>query len=500
MIEKTYDVVIIGSGAGGGTVAQELGPLVRDGKRVLLVEQGPRVSEEECTGMELEMAPALYQDDGGFLTADGTMTLAFGRVFGGSTFVYTGTSMQPPERVIRNWDVPGLEHSDLDARAGRFAAQNNVHLLSDDLLNENNKLFVEGCRRAGYSAQQFPINIKGCNGSSLCNLGCHSGAKQGTHRVQLPAAERAGVEVVTRAEALRLEEHAVIVRVSEKQAGAKGAPSEWAAGEYRIHARTIVLAAGAVGSPALLLRSHLRGLPPRTGEGFTCHPAHILVGEHPRAITNDVGHPKSFFVDRAEEEGFVLETCMYFPFTTAKNLAGFGEAHATLMSAFPRLQMILVLACDKAVAGNRVSVDRDGKPRVHYRFTPETIAALIRATRASARIFFAAGATRVHAPSADPPLLDARDAAQVDERIDARHFKPGKISVSAAHLMGGCGMGRGADDSVTDSRGRVHGMPWLRVADASLFPDSLEINPYLTIMALADRVAEGVRADVGERQ
>lgn len=497
MIEKTYDVVIIGSGAGGGTVAQELAPLVREGRKVLVLEQGPRISNEECTGRELDMAPALYQDDGGFLTADGTMTLAFGRVYGGSTFVYTGTSMQPPERVIRQWNVPGLEHSDLDVRALRFAQQNNVHFLSEDQLNENNKLFVDGCRRAGYDARQFPINVKGCNGSSLCNLGCHNGAKQGTHRVQLPNAEREGVEVVTRAEALRLEERAVLVRVTAKDNGSKGAWPEWAPGEYRIRANTIVVAAGAVGSPALLLRSHLRGLPRRVGEGFTCHPAHILVGEHPRAITNDVGHPKSFYLDRAVEEGFVLETCMYFPFTTAKNLAGFGEPHSTLMRAFPRLQMILVLACDKAVPGNRVSVDRDGKPRVHYRFSPETIASLIRATRASARIFFAAGATRVHAPSADPPLLEASDAEHIDERIDARHFKPGKISVSAAHLMGGCGMGRSARDSVTDSRGRVHGLPWLRVADASLFPDSLEINPYLTIMALADRVAEGIRTDIG---
>ncbi len=134
---------------------------------------------------------------------------------------------------------------------------------------------------------------------------------------------------------------------------------------------------------------------------------------------------------------------------------------------------------------------------MHYRFTPETIEALVRATRASARIFFAAGALRVHAPSADPPLIEAKDAGRVDELIDARHFKPGKISVSAAHLMGGCGMGRDASDSVTDAWGRVHGLPWLRVADASLFPDSLEINPYLTIMALADRVAEGVLADAG---
>lgn len=467
------DVVIVGSGAGGGTVAQELAPLARQGKRILVLEQGERIADHRCTGRELEMARQLYADDGGFLTADGTMTLAFGRAYGGSTVVYTGTSMQPPERVIRAWNVPGLEHADLDARARKFAKQNNVHYLTDDLLNDNNRLFAEGARKAGYNPEQFPINVKDCRGCSLCNLGCANGAKQGTHRVQLPKAERAGVEVITGAEVLRIENHAVVANIS--------------AGERRIRAKIIVLAGGAVGTPALLLRSLLK-LPRGVGKGFTCHPAHILVAEHPHAITNDVGHPKSFFVDRAVEEGFVLESCMYFPFTTAKNLAGFGAAHSTLMHAFPRLQMILVLACDKATPGNRVTVDRDGKPRVEYRFTRKTIDAMVRATKASARIFFAAGALRVHAPSADPPLLESPDEI---ERIDARHFKLGKISVSAAHLMGGCGMG-----TVTDSRGRVHGLPWLRVADASLFPDSLEINPYLTIMALADRVAEGIRIDM----
>lgn len=498
MNEREVDVVIVGSGAGGGTVAQELAPLVAGGMTVLVVEQGPRFQSSEFSGRELEMAPALYEDEGGFLTADGTMTLAFGRAYGGSTVVYTGTSMQPPERVISHWDIPGLAHADLDARARKFAAQNNVHFLAEEELNENNRLFVEGCRKAGYHAEQFPVNVKGCLGSTLCNLGCPNEAKQGTHRVQLPAAEAAGVQVVTRAQALRVEDHALVVRVAEKPSGAKGLPSEWPAGDYRIRARVVVLAGGAVGSPALMLRSPIRGgLPARVGEGFTCHPAHILVAEHGREITNDVGHPKSFYLDRAVEEKFVLETCMYFPFTTAKNLAGFGAPHSTLMQAFRRLQMILVLACDKAVPGNRVSVDAAGKPVVHYRFTPETIEALVRATRASARIFFAAGAQRVHAPSADPPLIEARDAGRIDTLIDAGHFKPGKISVSAAHLMGGCGMGRNAGNSVTDSWGRVHGLPWLRVADASLFPDSLEINPYLTIMALADRVAEGVRADVG---
>jgi choline dehydrogenase-like flavoprotein len=122
---------------------------------------------------------------------------------------------------------------------------------------------------------------------------------------------------------------------------------------------------------------------------------------------------------------------------------------------------------------------------------------LVAATRASAKIFFAAGAVRVHAPSADPPLIEAQDAARVDQLIDERHFQLGRISVSAAHLMGGCGMGSQPADSVTDGWGRVHGVPWLRVADASLFPNSVEINPYLTVMALADRAAEAVRSDLG---
>jgi len=520
--EHRYDVVIVGSGAGGGTVAAALAPLARAGRKVLVLEKGPRFRDDEFTGRELEMAGALYEDAGGFLTADGTMTLAFAHAYGGSTVVYTGTSLIAPERVIRDWAVPGLSHGDIDARARHYIAENNVQYLPAGRINDNNRLFVTGARAAGYEPEQFPLNLRGCLGSSLCNLGCPNQAKQGTHRVQLPAAEREGVEVVTRAEVLRIaaagaddagshsgagrdagvgsDGRATLhVRVAEKRPGGKGAPSEWAPGEHTIRADMVVVAGGSIGSSALLLRSGFGERLPRLGHGFTCHPAHILVAEHERELTNDVGHPKSFYVDRAVEEGYVLETCMYFPFTTAKNLTGFGASHSALMNAFPRLQMILVLACDRAEDGNTITVDRGGRPVVNYRFAPRTVESMVAATRASARIFFGAGALRVHAPSANPPLIERGDADRVDELIDARHFLPGRISVSAAHLMGGCAMGRDARDSVTDGFGRVHGLPWLRVADSSLFPDSLEINPYLTIMALADRVAEGVRADIGAR-
>ena len=77
-------------------------------------------------------------------------------------------------------------------------------------------------------------------------------------------------------------------------------------------------------------------------------------------------------------------------------------------------------------------------------------------------------------------------------------MKPGKISITSAHIMGGCRMGSGPADSVTDSWGRVHGVPWLFVADSSLFPQASEVNPYVTIMALADRVAEYIRENAEE--
>lgn len=492
------DVAIIGSGAGGGTVAAELAPLVADGLRVIVFEQGPRLRDDEFDGGELTMAPALYEDGGGFLTADGTMTLAFGRVYGGSTVVYTGTSLIAPERVIRSWRVPGLVASDLAERSAKYMRQNNVHMLPPEEINDNNRLFVEGCRAVGYEAEQFPINVRGCLGSSLCNLGCPNAAKQGTHRVQLPAAEKQGVEVVTRAQVLRIDQRRLRVRVTEKPPSGKGEPSAWAPGEYDVEARVIIAAGGSIGTSALLLRSGLASRLPRLGHGFTCHPAFILVAEHAQPITNWVGHPKSFFLDRAEEEGFVLETCMYFPFTTAKNLTGLGTEHAAMMQAFDRLQMILVLACDKAVEENRIEVDRAGRPVVHYTFTPAVVDSLAAATRAAARIFFGAGAVRVHAPAADPHILTRGEIDRIDERITAEHFRPGTTSVSAAHLMGGCGMGGSAASSVCDAWGRVHGIPWLRVADSSLFPDSLEINPYLTVMALADRAAEAVRRDLPE--
>jgi choline dehydrogenase-like flavoprotein len=491
MRDKQYDIVIVGSGAGGGTVAKELSPLCRDGVRIAVLECGPRLKEEEYTGRELEMAERLYFESGGVLTKDRSVTLAFGRAYGGSTVVYTGTSLALTQDTFARWNVAGLDYDDLLRRSHKYFAENHVHLLPPEVINDNNRLFADACRKLGYRVEQFPINVDGCRGSGLCNLGCPNGAKMGTHRVQLPEAEQNGVAVISNCTVDRVEDRTVYARV---EPATVGHPSVWEAGDYRIAAKVVVLAAGAVNSPAILLRSGFGRQLDAIGRYFTCHPALILVAQHDRPITNYHGHPKSYYCDEfAGSEGFLLETCMYFPFTTAKSLAGFGSDAGMLMSAMDRLQMILVLALDPAVPDNRVTIDKDGQPVVDYRVTDDVRRALVMSMRASARIFFASGAARVHAPAGRKFFIEAGEQDRIDELIPVDGFKPGKISVSSAHLMGGCRMGAETSDSVTNSLGRVHGVPWLFVSDASLFPKSAEINPYITIMALADRVAEGIR-------
>jgi choline dehydrogenase-like flavoprotein len=496
VLDRELDVVIIGSGAGGGVAAKELSTLCRDGVRIAVLECGPRLRDDEFTGREVEMAERLYFDAGGFLTKDRGLTLAFGRAYGGSTVVYTGTSLAITKDVLDGWGVPGLDFDDLLRRSAKYMAENEVHPLPADLINDNNRLFAEGCRKLGYRVEQFPVNASGCRGSGLCNLGCPSGAKMGTHRVQLPAAERNGVVVVTGCQVDRVLDRVVHATVTEPSAGY---PSAWPPGSYRIRAKAVVVAAGAVNSPALLLRSGLGRALPALGRYFTCHPALILVGQHAQPITNIWGHPKSYYCDHfAKSDRFLLETCMYFPFVTAKSLTGFGDEPSALMSAMDRLQMILVLAIDPARADNRVTIDRRGHPVVDYHLGDDVKQSLLRSMRAAARIFFAAGATRVHAPAGRTFFIEAAEADRLEELIPDDGFKDGTISVSSAHLMGGCRLGLRPDDSVTDSWGRVHGVPWLFVADASLFPRCAEINPYITIMALADRVAEGLRGQLRE--
>ncbi|MCU0624288.1 MAG: GMC oxidoreductase, partial [Gemmatimonadaceae bacterium] len=313
----------------------------------------------------------------------------------------------------------------------------------------------------------------------------------GTHRTRLPVAEAAGVHVVAMTEVVAVAPQRVIVR-----AASPAAASAWGAGEVVLTAACIVLAAGTLHTSGLLLRAGLGRALRMLGRGVTCHPTHVIVAEHPRAITNDVGHPTAYRVDRTSDEGYLLEPCFSSPLVTARNLTGFGPEHAQVLAAYPRLQMLRVTARDRARAANRVALDRDGRPVLRYALSTPVRDALVRGQRAAARIAFGAGAVRVHVPAADPPRLERRDISGLAQRIALAHELPGRVSLSATQPLGGAAMSADARTGVTDARGRVHGAPWLRVADGSLCPDSPGVHPALLIMALAERVAETVAEEL----
>jgi choline dehydrogenase-like flavoprotein len=501
-----YDVVVIGSGAGGGTVAKELSSLCQGGARVALLEWGGHFEKKDNTRREIEMAAKYYFDGGGFQTSTQDVTLAFARALGGSTTVYTGVTFKPPESALAKWAVPGIDRADLEPRLEKYLAENNVHLQPAENINRNNTLFADACRKLGWKLGQFPLNIKGCGGLNTCNIGCARHAKQGTAVVQIPVAEKNGVDVITFCRVDHLDyggyggpvgEPAALAEVLPAEHGL--APSRLAPGRYRFRAKKIVVAAGTMNTIPLLLRSFGDKTWPALGRWFTCHPALTLVAQHDEPVDGTIGHPKSYYCDEfTEKERFLLETCMYFPFVTSKNLAGFGPDVDALLARFDRLQQILVLILDEAKPENRVTMDPStGKPIVHYAIDRPLVEAMVKSIRASGRLFFAAGARRAHLPAAPRFFTERSEADHLDDLVRPERFKLGQVAVSAAHLMGGCRMGTDEKTSVTDAWGRVHGRPGLYVADASLFPSSVEVNPYLTIMALADRVAEAVRRDLG---
>jgi len=491
MIAKEFDVVIIGSGASGGVMAQELSPLCAQGMTVAVLEWGPKLKPEEYTGRELDMVGKLYFDGGGVLTKDAAITIALGKAYGGSTAIYTGVSFIVPQDVLEGWGVHGLEFADIKRRSEKYFAENNVHLLEPELINENNTLFRDACQKLGYSVGQFPINVKDCKGTGSCNLGCPSGAKTGTNIVQLPRAERNGVQVITNCKVELIEDHVCEATVEEP---GFGYPSVWAPGKYRVRAKLIIVCAGVIQTCALLQRSKLPARLPALGRYLTLHPALILAGQHDRPIANFYGHPKSYYCDEfVKSKRFILETCMYFPFSTAKSLTGFGPEHSAMMRHIDRMQMIIVLAFDEPNPDSRITIDRRGNPIVDYKISEKVLDALYDSMIATARILFAAGAKRVHAPAGKKFFIEDTEQDHLEQLMSRDRLRTGKISLASAHIMGGCRMGTDPATSVTNEWGQVHGVPWLYIADSSIFPKCTEVNPYITIMALADRIAEHIR-------
>ncbi len=192
---REYDLVIVGSGAGGGTVASRLAPLVAQGARIALLEAGPHYHRDYFTQREIEMMGLLWRG-GAWPTADGAITMATGKGVGGSTMMYTGVTFRLPDDVCEDWAVPGLTPEELRPRFDRIEQEISVIEPTPDMVNDNNRLFKEGCEKLGWDLQVIRLNLKGCQQNGFCNIGCISGGKQGTMEVQIPKAQAGGVEII----------------------------------------------------------------------------------------------------------------------------------------------------------------------------------------------------------------------------------------------------------------------------------------------------------------
>lgn len=505
-----YDIVIIGSGAGGGTVAKELSALCKKGFKIALLEQGPRFKPEDNTRKELAMARQHYFSGGGFQTTTQDMTLAFAKGVGGSTNVYTGVTFKLPESAVKKWNVPGINLEDLNPRMDKYLRENGAHKESEENINQNNRLFKSGCENLGWHVDQFSINTRNCAGLGTCNLGCPRAAKQGTAVVQIPNAEQNGVDVIPNCKVDTIESGKSAENSYVRATISAGnttttttnnnrSPPPAAGlqpGQYRIQARKIVLSAGAINSPAILMRSFGKQGNPMIGRYLTCHPAIIMAAEHANEVNGTQGPPKNYYSDQfVSDDRFLLESCMYFPFSFSRNLVGFGPEVDEFVHRYPYLQMVIALVLDDAFSHNRVTINKQGEPQVNYQLDKTIQRRFVKASKASAKLMFAAGAKRAHVPGSKQFFIQSSERNQLDTLIADNQFKLGQTTIASAHLMGGCKMGESPSSSVTNSWGKVHGFEHLYVADGSLFPGCSEVNPYLTIMALADRVAEGIRKE-----
>ncbi len=490
-----YDVVIIGSGAGGGTVADVVSRESPDAD-VLVLEGGPLWRHDQFTETERDMG-RLFFHRGAKPSKNLTVNLAAASAVGGSTVVYTGVSFRPPARVIEHWrtqfGLDFLTDEFVDGTLDAIEDDLNVHPLPRDWDNDNNRLFKEACDELGIPAKRLRLNLDGCEELGFCNLGCRTGAKQGTLEVQLPRAADRGVQVVHNAWADRITRDTVHFTVREPPP--RTAPNVVPTGDHHISADAIVVAAGALNTPALLQRSQdgLGRQNDAVGRFLTLHPTYNVNAIYPEKIENYRGFPKTWYVDEfSESEGYYLETSFYYPGVTAKNLPGFGAEHERFMRRYDQMTSILLLADDPARADNRVTTDRAGDPVLDYTVPDPVRPALAKGLRRSARIFMAAGCTEMMFPGSRKDVLTPADADRLDALITPDTLNFHQSPLSSAHPQGGARMGTDPTESVVAPDGRLHGLDSVYVADASLFPTSVKVNPYETVMLLATHVAEQV--------
>lgn len=504
--EMEFDVVVIGSGAGGGVTAEILAGA---GLNVAIVEEGPLASSSEFRMREREAYPRLYQESAARQTRDKAITILQGRCVGGGTTVNWTSSFRTPPATLRHWrEAHGLataSAASLDPWFQRMEERLGIAPWPVPP-NENNDILRRGCEKLGIPTGAIARNVKGCANLGYCGVGCPIDAKLSMLVTTIPAALDRGATLVHRARATRLAFEGDRVSSCEVHGIASGG-AEPSAHRLRLRARHFVLAAGAIGSPAILLRSRAPDPHLVLGRRTFLHPALVSAAVMPQEVNGFHGAPQSIysdhFLDSAPPDGpvgFKLESGPTYPLLVGITLPGFGARHARWMAQLPHVQVVIALLRDgfhEESGGGRVLLRGDGSPMLDYPLSGYLWEGARRAYLAMARIQFAAGAREVL------PIHEAATGAsswnEARAQIEVLPMRALAARVMSAHVMGGCAMGGDPRAAVVTEAGRHHQLANVSVHDASIFPTSVGTNPQLSIYAQAARLSTALARQLRPR-
>ena len=491
------DAVVVGSGAGGGVVAAEL---TAAGKDVIVLEAGGYYNEADFNQLELDMIRRLYYQGGLSTTADGAIALLAGGCLGGGTVVNYTTSFRSPDWLREEWaQSHGLAAfasdeytASLDAVYERLGVNRRHNQVS-----ARERVLERGLRQLGWHVDTMPRNVEGCTQDArcgFCGLGCQVGAKQSTLKTYLMDAyqRRARIVVNCTVDRVLIENgRAVGVRATVRQ-------PEMPAFTLIVRSAAVVAAAGALASPALLLRSGVRA--PAVGRWLRLHPVTPVFGLFDETIRPWEGTMQAVYSDEfidldGRHFGPKIETAPLHPALLAlvtpwREPSQYGR----LMRELPRLSLAGILLRDSG-AGRVTS--KDGIARVEYRISHPDLRHMRRGIEAGARILEAAGAREIFTSQAAYVAYRPGQRGGIEgfmQEVDRHGYGPGQMAYVSFHQMGSCRMGNDPQTSVIGQDHQAHAVKGLFVADGSAFPSASGVNPMITIMAMAHRASRFIAA------
>ena len=499
------DVIIIGTGAGGGTTAEIL---AKAGLKVLMLEEGPLKSTNDFRMDEREAYRDLYQESAGRMSKDGAMSILQGRCVGGTTVINWTSSFRTPEPTLNYWSeefgVEGFSSADMAPWFETMEQRLNVAPWQVQP-NENNSVLARGATKLGVDWHVIPRNVSGCWNLGYCGTGCPTNAKQSMLVTTIPAALDNHSELVYSARAERLiMEGRKVLGVEVTALGRDYQPS---GKSFVAKAPHVIMACGAINGPALLLRSKAPDPHKRIGKRTFFHPTTFCFAEFEQVIDPYYGAPQSIYSDHFQwlevsgKVGYKLEVPPLQPGLTSVLLLGHGAQHFDDISKLPNLHAMIALLRDgfhPDSEGGSIELADDGTPIIDYEINDYLWDGVIRSWLTMAEIQFAAGAKAVRASHVDSPWFHSWEEAKAG--ISQLEFRSNAFTAGSAHCMGGLTMGEDQSRCLVDSHGKYHHLDNLYVFDGSAFPTSIGANPQLSIYGMAckqaNKLLETIKASV----